>query len=72
MNERLTLLFKFREDCERILEQEWTEPTRKEIEKRLEKIVNELYAQSEDGQRVSENLDKNIRQSIENERLWTG
>ena len=67
MNEKLHMLFAFKEDIERVLKQYWPEITKKELEERLKIIKEEIgkeerdqYAQSEDNRRIQNELKKDM------------
>ena len=72
MSERANELFRFRDDLKRVLGQDWSEATKREIEDRLYEVERSLYTLSEDNQRVCRNIGRDIVQQYKNNEFYTG
>lgn len=72
MNEKLNMLFRFRDNLKEVIKWEWTEQTRNELKARLETIEGELYAQSDDNRRVQGTISKEIEQTHKDNSFYQG
>lgn len=72
MSQRTDDLNKFLKDIRTVLEQEWSDRTRKELEDRIILIERSLYALSEDNRKVRQSIEKDIKDSYraDGTRLW--
>ena len=72
MNEKLNLLFRFRDNLKEVIKWEWTEQTRNELKARLETIESEIYAQSDDNRRVQSTISKEVEQTAKDNSFYQG
>ena len=72
MSERANELFRFRDDLKRVLGQDWSEATKREIQERFESVEYKLTELSRSDRQMNDNIGRDVVQQYKNNEFYMG